>query len=138
MCTWRLILIILDCIYSHSPSYRIALLIHTPRLFIVRKTLRAILFYILKDAIYAYTASSPHGSWADSAHLKPVVGFLSFSFWHRFWFAWVHIVLTYVSMEFYNCAYGIVSVGTGLANPRDCPSAFGNLKDLWSVRNAWS
>lgn len=35
-------------------------------------------------------------------------------------------------------AIGLVSVALGLANPRDCPSGFGYLRDLWSVRQAWS
>jgi len=47
-------------------------------------------------------------------------------------------MLTFTTMEFYNIAYGIVSVATGLANPRDCPSMFGRFRDLYSVRSAWS
>jgi len=48
------------------------------------------------------------------------------------------IVLTYSVMEEANAAYGVLGVATGLANPRDCPSAFGDLKNLVSVRKAWS
>lgn len=50
----------------------------------------------------------------------------------------MYIVLTYVSLELYNTVVGVVSVACGLARPEECPSAFGDLKGLWSVRRAWS
>ncbi|KAH7075826.1 membrane bound O-acyl transferase family-domain-containing protein [Paraphoma chrysanthemicola] len=110
-----------------------------PRLlFIVRKSIRFVTFFILTDVLYAYTAAIPHGSWTDIAHIKPARSFSSEPFLTRVWFAWVHVVLTYVSMEHANAAYGVVSVATGLARPKDCPSLFGDLKGLWSVRKAWS
>lgn len=108
------------------------------RRFLVRKLLRAVLFYIAKDALYAYTAASPHGSWVDIAAIKPAHGYAEHAFWYRFWFSWTQIVLTYVSLELYNTVAGIVSVATGLSKPSECPSAFGDLKGLWSVRRAWS
>jgi hypothetical protein len=43
-----------------------------------------------------------------------------------------------MSLETMHTCYGIFSVMVGLANPRDCPSGFGRLRDLWSVRQAWS
>ncbi|KAJ4340592.1 hypothetical protein N0V95_007467, partial [Ascochyta clinopodiicola] len=67
--------------------------------FLVRKVPRAVLFYLLKDAIYAYTAASPHGSWVDIVAVKPQAGYASYPFWHRFWFSWMQILLTYVSLE---------------------------------------
>ncbi|CAJ2511971.1 Uu.00g075960.m01.CDS01 [Anthostomella pinea] len=106
--------------------------------FIARKTLRAVFFYFLKDFIYAYAAASPHGTWRDIAHLRPAVSNADASFWSRFSYAWLHIVLAYAALELWSTGYGIISVATGLANPRDCPSAFGDLKRLVSVRNAWS
>lgn len=108
------------------------------RRFLIRKSIRAAVFYLAKDAMYSYTASSPHGSWVDIASLKPVHGYANYPFLHRFWFTWVHIVLTYVSLELYNTLAGIVSVALGLAKPSECPSMFGDLKGLWSVRRAWS
>lgn len=108
------------------------------RRFIIRKTLRAAVFYLLKDAIYSYTASTPHGTWLDIAHLNPVVSLSGEPFLYRFKITWVYIVLTYVSMELMNTLYGIVSVAVGLAEPMDCPSMFGDLYGLWSVRRAWS
>ena len=108
------------------------------RLFIARKTARTAVFFLLADLAKAYTAASPHGSYLDIVHLKPVASFAASPFWNRFWYAWVHIVLTYWNIEFANSAYGVLAVATGLANPRDCPSAFGDLKKLYSVRNAWS
>ncbi|KAF9698500.1 hypothetical protein EKO04_003829 [Ascochyta lentis] len=106
--------------------------------FLLRKSLRAVLFYLAKDAIYAYTASSPHGSWVDIATSKPPHSYASYPFWHRFWFSWIQIVLTYVSLELYNTVVGIVSVAAGLARPSECPSLFGDLRGLWSIRRAWS
>jgi hypothetical protein len=50
----------------------------------------------------------------------------------------VHIVLTYIALEQANAAYGALSVATGLAEPKDCPSAFGDLRGLVTVRKAWS
>ncbi|KZM18814.1 uncharacterized protein EKO05_0006641 [Ascochyta rabiei] len=106
--------------------------------FLIRKSLRAVVFYLAKDALYAYTASSPHGSWVDIVAIKPQHSYASYPFWHRFWFSWMQIVLTYVSLELYNTVVGIVSVAAGLARPSECPSSFGDLKGLWSVRRAWS
>ena len=91
-----------------------------------------------KDALYSYTASSLHGSWVDIATLKPAHSYNTYPFLHRFWFSWVHIVLTYVCLELYNTSAGIASVALGLAKPSECPSAFGDLRGLWSVRQAWS
>jgi hypothetical protein len=108
------------------------------RLFVVRKSLRAAAFYLLKDAVYAYTAASPHGSWTDIAHVKPVLSLTDRPFLVRWWYAWVYIFLTYVALEQANAMYGVVSVATGFARPRDCPSAFGDLRELVTVRNAWS
>jgi hypothetical protein len=108
------------------------------RRFVLRKALRFVVFFVLTDALYAYTARTSHGSWTDIAHIKPARDFSSQPFWMRVWYAWVHVVLTYVSMEQANAAYGVVSVATGLATPRECPSAFGDLRGLVSVRRAWS
>jgi hypothetical protein len=108
------------------------------RRFVARKAVRAAFFYALRDAVYAYTASSPYGSWDDIKHLKPIVSLEAQPYWTRWCYAWVHIFLTYVALEQSNVAYGAVSVATGLAKPMDCPSAFGDLRGLVSVRKAWS
>ena len=111
-----------------------------PRLrFLVRKLLRTAVFYLLKDVIVSYTTSTPHGSWVDIRDAKPYAPLpSSMPFLERFWYTWIHILLTAFSMEFVNALYGVVSVATGLANPRDCPPMFGSLGDLYSVRSAWS
>lgn len=95
-------------------------------------------FYLLTDALTSYSAASPHGSWVDIAHLKPASGLDSHPFSYRFYYTWVHIVLAYTNLELANVVYGVVSVATGLANPRDCPSMFGDIKGLYTLRNAWS
>jgi hypothetical protein len=108
------------------------------RKFIARKTLRSATFFLLNDLFKSLTAASPYGSWKDIAHIKRPVSFASAPFWTRFGYAWAHIILAYTGLEMANAAYGVVSVATGLSNPRDCPSAFGDLKGLVSVREAWS
>ncbi len=98
-----------------------------------------LIFYVLKDAIVSYSAASPHGTWTDIRTKKPYQPFPSSSpLLTRFWYTWVHIMLTFTTMEFLNSAYSILCVATYLANPRDCPSLFGKLSDLYSVRSAWS
>ncbi|KAF1851785.1 uncharacterized protein K460DRAFT_41305 [Cucurbitaria berberidis CBS 394.84] len=110
-----------------------------PRLrFVARKSLKAIFLYLVKDALFSYTASTPHGSWTDILSVKPAISYSSYPFWHRFWYAWVNLAMTCVSMEMLNSAYGAVSVATGLANPRDCPSTFGDVRKMTSVRNTFS
>jgi hypothetical protein len=108
------------------------------RRFVARKAIRAAVFYGLKDAVYSYTAASPYGTWADIAHIKPIVNVAERPFPTRWCYAWVQIFLTYVALEQANAVYGALSVATGLANPKDCPSAFGDLRGLVTVRKAWS
>lgn len=108
------------------------------RRFVLRKALRAAMFHVLHDAAEAYTAASPHGAWNDIKHIKPIVSLVDRPFAVRCFYALVQISLTYFALEKANAAYGALSVATGLANPRDCPSAFGDLRGLVSVRNAWS
>jgi hypothetical protein len=114
---------------SHCPRWR----------FVARKMLRTALFYLLKDIVVSYSVSTPHGSWVDIRDTKVYQALPTSSpFLYKFWFTWVHIALTCVSMEFANAAYGTLSVATGLAHPRDCPPMFGSVSDLYSVRRAWS
>jgi hypothetical protein len=50
----------------------------------------------------------------------------------------VQVVLTYAAIEQSNAAYGAVAVATGFASPRDCPSMFGDLRDMVTLRKAWA
>ena len=108
------------------------------RKFVARKSLRAASFFLLNDLFKSVTAASPYGTWKDIAHIKPAFSFAGAPFWTRFTYAWAHIVLAYTGLEMANAAYGVVSVAFGLAKPCECPSAFGDLKKLVSVREAWS
>ncbi|KAG9185169.1 hypothetical protein G6011_07713 [Alternaria panax] len=99
--------------------------------FIARKTLRALIFYVPRDMIASYTADSPYGFWVDIRTLKPFQTFPPSSpFLARFWYTWVHILLTMVTMEMANSVFGVVSVATHLANPRDCPFSIRQVKRL--------
>ncbi|KAL5118952.1 hypothetical protein ACEQ8H_003081 [Pleosporales sp. CAS-2024a] len=91
-------------------------------LFMVRKSLRCAWFHLLRDTLYAYTASSPYGTWSDMVHIKPITNLSGQPLLIRCWFAWVHIVLTYTALEQGNAAFGVISVALGLSNPRDCPT----------------
>jgi hypothetical protein len=88
--------------------------------------------------VNSYTAGSPHGTWLDLLPHDPPVSFEQERFLYRFKFTWVYVVLTYVSLELMATLYGIVSVATGLARPVDCPGMFGDLREGYSVRRAWS
>jgi hypothetical protein len=110
----------------------------TRRRFIIRKILRTLVMHLLADAFTSYTVSTPHGSWFNAVPVKQPVSLTDQPFLRRFELLWVHIILTYASVEMLNAGYGVVSVATGLASPRECPSAFGDLKGFWGVRNAWS
>ncbi|PSN63634.1 hypothetical protein BS50DRAFT_557722 [Corynespora cassiicola Philippines] len=108
------------------------------RRFVLRKALRAAFFYVLKDATNSYTASTPHGGYQERDGPEDVVGFDGLPFSRKAFLSCFHIVLCYVSLEFAMAMYGAVSVALGFANPRDCPSAFGDLKEAYTVRNCWS
>ncbi|USP80666.1 uncharacterized protein yc1106_07940 [Curvularia clavata] len=114
-----------------------------PRLhFIARKSVRLALLIVFRDLSIAYMASSPYGTYLDLQQSGEKT-FSSFSpddpfFPTRLWYTWVTILMTWVNLEIGHTAYGILCVALGLANPRDCPSGFGYLRDLWSVRQAWS
>ncbi|KAF2116638.1 membrane bound O-acyl transferase family-domain-containing protein [Lophiotrema nucula] len=105
--------------------------------FIIRKTLRAAWMYLLTDTIYAYTASTQHGNYRGYENEKGIVGFTDLPLSRKFTLAWLQIILTYTSLEFFNTAAGVIAVATGLANPRDCPSSFGDLKETYTIRKAW-
>ncbi|KAH7398778.1 membrane bound O-acyl transferase family-domain-containing protein [Phaeosphaeria sp. MPI-PUGE-AT-0046c] len=106
--------------------------------FVLRKALRAAMFHVLHNAANAYTAASPYGSWDDIKHVKPIDNLVDRPFLTRWSYTWFHIILTYTALEELNAAYGAVSVATGFASPQDCPSAFGDLRELVTVRKAWS
>lgn len=94
--------------------------------------------YVLTDTLDSYTASTPHGAFRGFENGKKIIGFDGYPLRYQFAFTWLHIVITYASLELFNTLYGIVAVLLGFAIPRDCPSSFGDLKKLYSVRNAWS
>ena len=94
--------------------------------------------YLIVDALQSYTASTPHGAYRTFENGKVVVGLDRESLGRQFFLAWVHIVNTYANLEMANVAYGIVTVLLGLASPTDCPSAFGDLKEMYTVRKSWS
>ncbi|ORY07911.1 membrane bound O-acyl transferase family-domain-containing protein [Clohesyomyces aquaticus] len=107
-------------------------------LFVVRKLLRAGLFFVFVDVLDSYTAASPHGSYRGHENGKVPVGFLEQSLLRQFQLSWIHILITYTSLELFNSLYAVASVVFGFANPRDCPTLFGDLQEMYTVRKAWS
>lgn len=95
-------------------------------------------FFLLKNALICWTVSTPHGSWQDVKHLKGVVGLAGRSLPYKMFFVWIHLLITYASLHFTGSAYAIVSVATGLSHPSECPVACGDLRYLYSLREAWS
>ncbi|KAF3033693.1 hypothetical protein E8E12_004177 [Didymella heteroderae] len=106
--------------------------------FLVRKSLRFALFYALKDAMYSYTAASPHGTWLDLHPSVPVIGFDASPFRDRLYWTWVYIALTYVSLELMCTLYSLISVAAFMASPSECPRMFNDLSECYSMRRAWS
>jgi hypothetical protein len=111
---------------------------HSLRIFIVRKGLRALTFYVVKEALEVYTATSPHGGWYNNEHTTPVLGIAKLPLVDQFKWTWIHIFFGYASLEMANSMYGVVSVLLNRATPQECPSAFGDLRDLVTVRKAWA
>lgn len=108
------------------------------RRFLALRTLRLIFMHLLNDLIVCYTVTTPHGSFPSIVHLKPITGYSDAPLLRKLWFSWVHIGITYTGLESMYSAICVLSVALGLASPRDCPRMFGELRGLWSVRNAWS
>ena len=108
------------------------------RKFLARKLLRFGLFFLLKDAIYSYTASSPHGTWLDLSPHSPVIGLSGYPFTYRLYWTWVYIALTFVSLELMTTLYSLIAVASFLAKPHDCPRMFNELRGCYTVRKAWS
>lgn len=108
------------------------------RKFLARKALRFALFFVLKDTIYSYTASSPHGTWLDLSRSSPVVSLAGYPFVYRLYWTWVYIALTYISLELMTTLYSLIAVGTFMAKPHDCPRMFNDLRGCYTVRRAWS
>ncbi|EUC48501.1 hypothetical protein COCMIDRAFT_23675 [Bipolaris oryzae ATCC 44560] len=114
-----------------------------PRLrFIVEKSITGFLFWAASTILTAHSAASPYGTFVDlqRSNAKPYQPFAPDApFWAvRFWYTWVHILITRCTLGICFSLTSALAVAFGFANPRDCPSGFGNLSDLWSVRQAWS
>lgn len=100
--------------------------------------MRFALFFVLKDAIYSYTTSSPHGTWLDLSPSTPVISLTGYAYTYRLYWTWVYIALTYISLELMTTLYSLIAVASFMAKPHDCPRMFSDLRACWSVRQAWS
>jgi hypothetical protein len=94
--------------------------------------------YILVDTLQSYTASIRQGRFRRLEHDKVPIGWADYSLFYQFFFVWIYIAITYSTMELLNAFFGVAAVLFGFANPRDCPSSFGDIKETYTVRKAWS
>ena len=51
--------------------------------------------------------------------------------------AWLFVLLLYSWLSLLHSGYSIVSVATGISEPRDWPHLFGSPLDAYTVRNCW-
>ncbi|KAF2190399.1 hypothetical protein K469DRAFT_623462 [Zopfia rhizophila CBS 207.26] len=107
-------------------------------LFIVRKSLRVVFLFLIENSLESYTASTPHGAYRGFEIGKVPIGYDTYPISRQFALSWIHIVITYTSLEMLNCVYGILAVLLYFASPRDCPSMFGDLREMYTVRKSWS
>jgi hypothetical protein len=91
---------------------------------------RVAFMYILCDSLSAFTASTPHGGFRGHENGKVLIGWNDQPLWYQIACSWLHIAITYVSLEMYYLVVCIPAVLLGLTSPRDCPSMFGDLKEL--------
>ena len=63
--------------------------------------------------------------------------FTAFGWWQWQMRVWVQIVTIYCSMSGMYATLSIISVATGLHEPRDWPHHFGSLWDAYTVRKCW-
>jgi hypothetical protein len=108
------------------------------RRFLVRKILRIAVMLLISDTASSISASSPHGAYRGFENGKVPIDLDGVSFAEAFLWVWIHIFITYSSLELFNTACGVVAVLLNLATPQDCPSAFGDLKEMYTVRKCWS
>lgn len=104
----------------------------------VRKSLRAVFMYVLMDTLQSYSASTVHGTFRGLETNKIPIGFGDYPWTYQLTYAWLHTAIAYSNMELLNAAYGVAAIIFGFANPRDCPSSFGDLKEMYTIRRAWS
>lgn len=96
----------------------------------MRMSARFVFMYILSDSLSAFTVSTPHGAFREHENGKIHVGWNDRPLWYQIFFTWLHITIITVSMEMFYSAISIPAVLFGLASPRDCPSMYGDLREL--------
>lgn len=96
------------------------------------------LLLVLADTLNSYTTTTPHGAYRYLENGKVTTGIADMPFVYQLRMVWVHITIVYVGVEMANVVYGILAVLLGFAAPRECPSLFGDLKKMYTLRNCWS
>jgi len=100
--------------------------------------LRAVFFFLCSDTIQSYTASTPHGSYRGLENGKIPVGYFGLPWYRKFTLTWLQIILTYQLLSLYYELCAIISVVFGLSTPRECPPMFGDLRNMYTLRQSWS
>ncbi|KAF2093444.1 hypothetical protein NA57DRAFT_48353 [Rhizodiscina lignyota] len=111
--------------------------------FVVAHLLRFFIFMTIADLgkIWAAnTALTGYHYWEDAESAKasgdPV--FFSLSLMERVQCCWLLICVAYWTLTFISSLLYAVTVALGIWKSEDCPPPFGDLKHLYTVRNAWS
>jgi len=97
--------------------------------FIASQLLWIIFYTILLDIALTHGLQNPC-YWTEGP------SFTAFGWWWQMT-ACVHIVTLYCSMSGMYAILSIISVATGLHEPRDWPHLFGPLRDAYTVRKCW-
>ncbi|KAF2810461.1 uncharacterized protein BDZ99DRAFT_312505 [Mytilinidion resinicola] len=106
--------------------------------FVLRKLFLGATFFIIEDTLCSWTASTPWGSFRDVDGFVPVGFQDSVSYQTRFLLSWTYILITYYTLEFINCVISVVLVTLHFANPSECPPLFGDPREMYTLRKAWS
>jgi hypothetical protein len=94
--------------------------------------------FVAIDALDSYSTSTPHGAFRGYENGKVLVGLKGLSLSRQSFLVWIYIANVYTNLEMANAVYGIAAVLSGVASPRDCPMSFGDLKEMYTLRNCWS
>ncbi|KAF2499684.1 hypothetical protein BU16DRAFT_524141 [Lophium mytilinum] len=106
--------------------------------FVLRMLVWGALCFLIEDTLSSWTASTQWGSFRDVEGFVPVGFQDTVSYQKKFLLSWTHILITYYTLEFINCVNAVVFVSLHLARPSECPSLFGDLREMYTLRKAWS
>jgi hypothetical protein len=94
--------------------------------------------FLLNDTLCPWTASMRYGSFRDIKGWTPVGFDSSSSYSEKILLSWVYIAITYTALEVMYCTFSALFVLFHLATPNEWPPLFGDLREMYTLRKAWS